>query len=256
MSLIKIGISGANGRMGQAVELAIKSRDQKFDLVAKLTSASTKEDVKNACKISDVIIDFAKAESLEYLTLYASKYSTNLVVGSTGLEANHFEYLENAAKNTAVVYAPNTSLGANLLEDLSMRAAEILKGYDAEIIEAHHKHKKDSPSGTAIAIGKSIAKARDIDFNEKIVLDRSAKGLRQNNDISISSVRGGGIFGEHEVIFAGDNELFTIGHRALSRSAFAEGAVFAAAWVEGKANGLYSMRDVLNLTSSLELVYG
>ena len=247
MNLIKVGISGANGRMGQAVESVIKLQNQKFELVAKLTSASTKEDVRNACKISNVIIDFAKPESLEYLTHYASEHSTNLVIGSTALEAKHFEYMKNAAKNTAVIYAPNTSLGANLLEDLATRAAKILKGYDAEIIEAHHKHKKDSPSGTAISVAKSIAKARNIEFDKNIVLDRSAKGTRQNGDISIASVRGGGIFGEHEIIFAGDNELITVGHRALSRSAFAEGAVFAASWVEGKPAGLYSMRDVLGL---------
>ena len=168
MSLIKVGISGANGRMGQAVESVIKTRDKKFELVAKLTSASTKEDVLNACKISDVIIDFAKPDSLEYLTHYASEHSTNLVIGSTDLEAKHFEYMHNAAKTTAVIYAPNTSLGANLLEDLSMRAAEILTGYDAEIIEAHHKHKKDSPSGTAIAVAKSIAKARNIEFDKNL----------------------------------------------------------------------------------------
>ena len=247
MSLIKVGISGANGRMGQAIESVITSRDQKFELVAKLTSTSTKEAVENACKLSDVIIDFAKSGSLEYLTHYASEHSTNLVVGSTALEAKHFEYLEKAAKNTAVIYAPNTSLGANLLEDLSMRAANILKGYDAEIVEAHHNHKKHSPSGTAIAIGRSIAKARNIEFAENVVLDRCARGVRKNNDIGISSVRGGGIFGEHEVIFAGDNELVTVGHRALSRAAFAEGAVFASSWVADKPPGLYSMRDVLGL---------
>ena len=247
MSLIKIGISGANGQMVQAIESVLNSRAKKFEQVAKLTSASTKEDVENACKISDVIIDFAKSESLEYLTHYASEHSTNLVVGSTALEAKHFEYMKNAAKNTAVIYAPNTSLGANLLEDLAMRAAAILKGYDAEIIETHHKHKKDSPSGTALAIGQSIAKARDIDFDKNAVLDRSTKGTRQNDEISIASVRGGGIFGEHEVIFAGDNELVTVGHKALSRAAFAEGAVFAAAWIVGKPAGLYSMRDVLGL---------
>ncbi len=186
-------------------------------------------------------------ESLEYLTKFAVEYSTSLVVGTTALEQEHFEYLENASKSIAVIYAPNTSLGAILLEYLSMRAAKILKDYDAEIVEAHHKHKKDAPSGTAIAIGKSIAKARNVDFDTNAVFDRHVQGLRKNDDISFASVRGGGIFGEHEIIFAGDNELVTVGHRALSRAAFAEGAVFAASWIVGKSPSLYSMRDVLGL---------
>lgn len=247
MSLIKVGISGANGRMGKAIESVINLRNNKFELVAKLTSSSTKDDVENSCQVCDVIIDFSKPGSLKHLMHFASTYSTKIVIGTTALESDHFQYIERAAKNIAVIYAPNTSLGANLLEDLSIRAANILNGYDAEIIEAHHKHKKDSPSGTALAIGKSIAKTRQIDFDANAVFDRCSRGLRQKDDITFSSIRGGGIFGEHEIMFAGDNEVISIGHKALSRDAFAEGAVYAASWVIDKAPGLYSMSDVLGL---------
>lgn len=247
MSLIKVGINGANGRMGKAIESVISSKKDRFELVAKLTSSSTKEDIENSCKICDVIIDFSQPAGLKSLISAAIRSSTNILVGTTGLESEHLHYMELAAKDIAVIYAPNTSLGANLLEDLSIRAANILDGYDAEIIEAHHKHKKDSPSGTALAIGKSIAKTRQIDFDSNAVFDRCSQGLRQQDDITFSSIRGGGIFGEHKVIFAGDNEVITIGHSALSRAAFAEGAVFAASWLIGKKPGLYSMRDVLGL---------
>ncbi len=247
MSLIKVGISGANGRMGKAIESMINLKSNKFELVARLTSSSTKEDVENSCQVCDVIIDFSKPGSLKNLMQFAEISSTNIVIGTTALESEHFQYIEAAARDVAIVYAPNTSLGANLLEDLSIRAASILNGYDAEIIEAHHKYKKDSPSGTALAIGKSIAKTRQIDFDANAVFDRSSKGLRQKDDITFSSIRGGGIFGEHEIMFAGDNEVISIGHKALSRDAFAEGAVFVASWVVDKAPGLYSMRDVLGL---------
>ena len=105
----------------------------------------------------------------------------------------------------------------------------------------------DSPSGTALAIGKSIAKAKQIDFNSNAVFDRCSKGLRQKNDITFSSIRGGGIFGEHKILFVGDNEIVSVGHKALSRNAFAEGAVFAAHWIIDKPKGLYSIRNVLGL---------
>lgn len=246
MRLIKVGISGANGRMGKAIESIIDSNNH-FALSAKLTSSSTKDDIKNSCLLCDVIIDFSTPGSLKNLMHFAANSSTNIIIGTTALESEHFQYIEAAAQKIAVVYAPNTSLGANLLEDLSIKAARILNDYDAEVIEAHHRNKKDAPSGTALAIGKCIANARKIDFDTNAIFNRSSKGLRQKDDITFSSIRGGGIYGEHEIIFAGDNEVVTIGHKALSRDAFAEGAVYAASWIIGKKPGLYSMRDVLGL---------
>ena len=246
MSLIKLGISGAKGRMGKSIESVINSNND-FEVVARLISSSTKDDIENFCHMCDVIIDFSNPENLKDLMYFASKTSTNIVIGTTALKDKHFKYIEDAAKNISVIYAPNTSLGANLIEDLSIRAARILQNYDTEIIEAHHKHKKDSPSGTALSIGKSIAKTKQIDFDSNAVFDRNSRGPRRKNDISFSSIRGGGIFGDHDIMFAGDHEVITISHKALSRGAFAEGAVFAASWIVNKKPGLYSMRDVLGL---------
>jgi len=138
-------------------------------------------------------------------------------------------------------------LGANLIADLSARAATVLNQYDVEIVEAHHRFKKDAPSGTALMIGKKIADVKGIDFEKNAVFDRSAKGAREDNEMSFSSIRGGGIFGECEVIFAGQYEVVSISCRALSRDAFAEGALVAAKWLVNQKPGLYSMKDVLGL---------
>ena len=172
---------------------------------------------------------------------------TRLVVGTTGLQAEHFEYLKELSKHVAVLYTTNTSLGANLVAMLSAKAAQILQGYDIEITEAHHKHKKDAPSGTALMIGQRISDALDVDFNKAAVFDRANKGERQDGEIGFSSIRAGGILGENEVLFADENELITIGSRALSRGTYADGALFVARWLSDKKPGLYSMQDVLPL---------
>jgi 4-hydroxy-tetrahydrodipicolinate reductase len=247
MSLIKLGINGANGKMGKEILSVINSQQNNFKILAMLTSSSSVSDVETACKLCDVIIDFSQPEAIKNLTYFAAKHFTKIVIGTTGLKSEHFQHIESAAKDTAIIYAPNTSIGANILQDLAIRATRILKDYDVEIVEAHHRYKKDSPSGTAIAIGQSIAKAKQIDFAANAIFDRYNKGPRKKDDIAFSSIRGGGIFGEHEVIFAGEDELVTIEHKALSRRAFAEGAVKAALWIAKKTPGLYSMRDVLEL---------
>ena len=249
MKLIKVGICGANGRMGQAIESLISTKLKQFEIVAKLNSSSQTSDLALAYNISDVMIDFSVPGNLKRITELSAEKSVPRIIGTTGLQPEHFEHINYAASKVAIIYAPNTSLGANLLEALSMMAAKVLDNYDIEILEAHHKHKKDSPSGTAIAIGKSIASVKKLDFNTHAVFDRVNKGLRKSDDISFSCIRGGGIFGEHQIIFASDNEIINIEHRALSRNAFAEGALYAASWIIGKKAGLYSMRDVLNLNN-------
>ena len=247
MSVIKIGLCGANGRMGRAIQALIKDKGDKFILVATLSSEYTNSDLAEFCNDSDVIIDFSNVSSLEKLTKAAILSKTNLMVGTTGLEDKHFTYLKELSKHVAVLYAANTSIGANLVAMLAAKSAKILKGYDVEIIEAHHRHKKDAPSGTALMIGQQIADASGIDFKTNAVFDRANKGLRQIGEIGFSSIRGGGILGENEVIFADDNEVVTIGCRALSRLAFAEGALFATEWLSNKKAGFYSMQDVLRL---------
>ena len=247
MSIIKVGLCGINGRMGQAICESMQSKEDKFILAATLGSSYAKDDLAEFCNHSDVIIDFSNAHVLEELTKAAMLSKTNIVVGTTGLKDKHFAYLEELSEHVAVLYAANTSIGANLVAMLAAKSAKILQGYDVEIIEAHHRYKQDAPSGTALMIGQKIANASGIDFKSKAVFDRANKGPRQDGEIGFSSIRGGGIFGENEVLFASDNEVVTIGVRALSRAAFADGALFAAQWLSNKKAGLYSMQDALQL---------
>lgn len=247
MKVIKVGLCGAYGRMGTSIESAINHKSDQFELVSRLGNNHSEGELQNFCKISNVIIDFSNANILESLTKTAASCGTRLVVGTTGLKEKHFEYLRLLSKKVAVLYAANTSLGANLVALLSAKSAQLLKDYDVEIIEAHHRYKKDAPSGTALMIGQGIADATNIKFKDCAVFDRANQGIRNHGDIGFSSIRGGGIFGENKVIFAGDHEVVTIGCRALSRDAFADGALAAAAWISNKDSGLYSMQDVLGL---------
>lgn len=245
MSIIKVGISGVHGKMGSAVESAINSNNSHFKLIGRLNSASKKSDIKNFCQECDVIIDFSNPEVIKDIMYFASIFLTNIVIGTTGLKDEQLRYMKLVAKDIAIVHAPNTSLGACILEDLSKRVASVLENYDVEIIESHHKYKKDSPSGTAIQLGKAIAKTKNIDFKTHAVFNRYNNGLRKNNDITFSSIRGGGIIAEHKIIFAGDHETICIEHKALTRDIFVQGALSAASWIIGKKPGIYSMGDII-----------
>ena len=247
MKIIKIGLNGAFGRMGKAVEALINNEPDAYELVSKVGSICTQQEMDEACSVCDVMIDFSSPNSIELLTESAARNGTRLLVGTTGLTSKHMELLDSLSKKTAVLYAANTSLGANLIADLSAKSATILNNYDVEIIEAHHRFKKDAPSGTALMIGRKIAQAKEIDFEKNAVFDRSAKGVREYNEMGFSSIRGGGIFGDCEVIFAGQHEVISISCRALSRDAFAEGALVGAKWLVDQKPGLYSMKDVLGL---------
>lgn len=247
MSIIKIGLCGANGRMGQSILESIQQKSGTFECVAKLTSSHTKTELLDFCHKSDVIIDFSSANGLKNLTKAAMDTKTGLVVGTSGLQDEHFVYLQELAKQVAVVYAANTSIGANLVAMLAAKSAKILKEYDIEIIEAHHRHKKDSPSATALMIGQKIAEELNVDLAKDAVFDGANRGLRKAGEIGFSSIRGGGIIGDNEVLFADENETITISCRALSRKAFADGALFIANWLSDKEPGFYSMQDILKI---------
>ena len=247
MGVIKIGLCGSGGRMGIAIENLLQTKTERFILQEKLGSSHTEAEMIKFCKNSDVIIDFSNPDILKNLTKMAASYKTRIVVGTTGLKEKHFKYLEALSTQVAVLYAANTSLGANLVAILAAKSAKLLKEYDVEIIEAHHKHKKDAPSGTALMIGRKIADEINVNFKDHAVFDRAGKGVRHQGEIGFSSIRGGGIYGENEVIFAGENEVISVGCRALSRAAFADGALFAAQWISDKNPGLYSMQDALQL---------
>jgi 4-hydroxy-tetrahydrodipicolinate reductase len=245
MSIIKLGLCGANGKMGHAILESIKQKSDKFICTAKLTSAHTESELAEFCHKSDIIIDFSSPNSLKTLTKAAMASKTRLVVGTSGLHAEHFSYLKELAKHVAVIHAANTSIGANLVAMLAAKSAKILQGYDIEIIEAHHRHKKDAPSGTALMFGQKIAEELGIDFAKNATFDGAKRGQRKDGEIGFSSIRGGGIIGDNEVLFAGENEIVTIACKAISRKAFADGALFIANWLSDKKAGFYSMEDVL-----------
>ncbi len=244
MNKIRIGLNGAGGKMCLSIQNLIEN-NQDFDLVAQINRQHTKSQIINDCNKCDTILDFSSADGLNSLLECLDDSAVKILVGTTGLHDGQLDQLKNISKNRAVLYAPNTSLGPNLVAQMAAKAAQILKSYDIEILESHHRYKKDAPSGTALMIGQEIAKAREIDFKEYAVFNRN-NSMRQDNEIGFASIRAGGIYGEHEVIFANDYELVTIGTRALSRQSFAQGALFAAKWLNNQPPGFYSMKDVLS----------
>lgn len=197
----------------------------------------------------DVIIDFTFHKSTMEFARLAARHKTAMVIGTTGLQPDELEELHELAVNFACVQAPNMSICVNVLFKLVKKTAAILgDDYDVEIVEAHHKHKKDAPSGTALKLGEMAAEARGRKLGDVGVFERNGIiGERKDTEIGIQTIRAADIVGEHTVYFAGPGERIELAHRAHSRDHFAKGAATAAAWVNGKAPGVYSMFDVLGL---------
>lgn len=253
---MKIGITGCLGRMGQmlvheiihgnheAIELAggsVLTEDEKKDVEFFAT-----EKADELFKASDVIIDFTQPEATENHIALAVQSKIPLVIGTTGLSAAQEEAIAKASQTCPIVYAANMSLGVNLMLALVEKAAKSLDdSWDIEIHETHHHHKIDSPSGTALALGKAAALGRNVSLDNKKSIERS--GARQPGDIGFSVQRGGDVAGEHTVSFFGQSERIALTHLANDRAIFARGALHAAQWLHQKAPGLYSMRDVLGL---------
>jgi 4-hydroxy-tetrahydrodipicolinate reductase len=194
-------------------------------------------------------VDFTRPEAtLTYLDA-CRKARVNLIIGTTGFDANGKAAIEHAAREIGIVFAPNFSVGVNLLMKLAETAAHVLnEGYDIEIIEAHHRHKVDAPSGTALGIGQAVAGALGRDLKACAVYGREGvTGERKPDTIGFATVRGGDIVGDHTLLFAGIGERIELTHKASSRATFAQGALRAAKWLQGKGPGLYDMRDVLGL---------
>lgn len=235
--MINIGLSGATGKMGRA----ILERIDEFEnckISAKFNSTNNLYDLDNFCENSDVIIDFSTPEILAKLINSALKHNTKLVIGTTGLNTQHFNLLKKTSQTLPIIYSANMSIGANLLGYLAKEATKILHDYDIEILEAHHHAKKDSPSGTAIMLAEVIATEKKLD----ITLNRGNK-IRKKNEIGIASLRGGNIHGTHEIFFLGDDETIALRHEALNKNSFAIGAIRAAIWLQNKQAGLYSMLE-------------
>ena len=231
--------------MGQTIIEAISQND-KVSLGATLDKG---DDLIAALDQFDVLIDFTRPEAtLEYLAICQNSGKA-MVIGTTGFSDDQLQEINNAAKNMAIVFAPNMSIGVNLsLKLLDMAARVIGEEADIEIVEAHHRHKVDAPSGTALKMGEVVANALGRDLSECAVYGREGiEEPRDRNTIGFSTIRGGDVVGEHTVSFFMEGERVEITHKASSRLTFANGAVRAAGWLEGQSAGLYSMQDVLDL---------
>lgn len=208
-------------------------------------------DLPAALANADVAIDFSSASAAREHLDRCVAARVPLVLGTTGLGADMEQAFAQAAKHIPLLVAPNTSLGVTLLLDLVQRASRSLpSGFDIEIVEAHHKHKVDAPSGTALALGRSAAAGRDRALAEVAVSARSGEGARKEGEIGFAVVRAGDIVGEHEVRFAGAGEQLLLGHRATDRRIFARGALTAAEWLVVQRPGRYEMADVMSLKTT------
>jgi 4-hydroxy-tetrahydrodipicolinate reductase len=254
---IRLAISGATGRMGQAVARLAAAADD-LEVVGGIAqeagemeggaSVVTPGEAGRILGDAEVIVDFSHPDLLREVAERAG--GAALVVGTTGLGADDEERLDDAARRAPVLVASNFSVGVNLLLDLAERAARALgDDYDVEIVEAHHRRKEDAPSGTALSLGEAVARGRDRPLGELRVDGRSGRpGARPRGEIGFHALRGGDIVGEHRVMLIGDRERVELGHVATSRDLFAEGALRAARWVRGREPGRYGMADVLGMT--------
>jgi 4-hydroxy-tetrahydrodipicolinate reductase len=268
MSDMKIGVLGASGRMGQALVRALHETPgcsiaagleakgspavgQDLGEVAglgRLGVAITDDPLPLFADV-DGVLDFTSPAATLGFAVLAAQARIVHVIGTTGLGEADQAKLEAAARHATIVKAGNMSLGVNLLAGLTARVAQALgPEFDIEILELHHRHKRDAPSGTSLMLGQAAANARGISLTERGIRTRDGDiGPRREGDIGFAALRGGDVVGEHRVIFAGPGERIELAHIATDRSIFARGAVRAALWAHGRPPGLYSMQDVLGL---------
>jgi 4-hydroxy-tetrahydrodipicolinate reductase len=244
---IKIGLCGATGKTSKSIIEKTYALPEQFKITSEFSSKNAIAELATFCKEAEVIIDFSSINILLELLKQCALQKKPLVIGTTGFTSEHFQQIREYSKQIPIVCSANMSLGINLITNLIAKCANALMNeyFDTEIIEYHHRYKKDAPSGTAISLAREIAKAKNIDFESNVMLGRFSNNSRNSNEIGIASVRGGGIYGEHEVIFASNNEVIKLSHQVISRDAYADGALKAAAWIVGKKPGLYSMQDVI-----------
>lgn len=267
--MIKIGITGASGRMGRALIEAVQAGEDmtlgaaivrpgnsmlgadagEMAGVGKL-NVSIVDSPENVINDIDVLIDFTQPEATLANLAICHKAGKRIIIGTTGFTENEKQQIADAAKDIAVVFAPNMSVGVNLCFKLLDIAARIMGDTsDIEVIEAHHRHKLDSPSGTALRMGEVVAEALGRDLKDCAVYGREGRSSeeRDRNTIGFETIRAGDIVGEHTVMFADIGERVEITHKASSRMTFAKGAVRAAGWLMQHERGLFDMQDVLGL---------
>ena len=250
--MTRIIMHGCNGKMGQVISDIVKE-DAEAEIVAGIDAYGESKNeyplyrTIDQCDMeADVIIDFSNADAVDMLLEYGEKKNIPIVLCTTGLSEEQLAKVQEVSTKTAILKSANMSLGINTLMNLLQKAAKVLAtaGFDIEIVEKHHNQKLDAPSGTALALADVMNEAMENTFDYKY--DRSQeRKKREKNEIGISAVRGGTIVGEHEIIFAGCDEVIEFKHTAYSRAIFGKGAVEAAKFLKDKDAGMYDMKDVL-----------
>jgi 4-hydroxy-tetrahydrodipicolinate reductase len=267
MDKIRCAIVGAGGRMGRMlIEAVLQAPDAALaaaldlpgspflgkdagELVGNACGVKLSDDIEAGLKSADCLIDFTRPEgTLKHLEI-CRRLGVHAVIGTTGFSAEQKKQIEDTARDIPVVFAPNMAVGVNAVFKLLDVAARILnEGYDVEVIEAHHRHKVDAPSGTALRMGEVVAAALGRDLAECAVYGREGHtGERPAPQIGFSTIRGGDIVGDHTVLFAGTGERIEITHKSASRMSYALGSLRAARFLRGRKNGLFDMQDVLGL---------
>jgi len=260
MKKIKLAVVGCAGRMGRQLIKEMQSF-KNIDLIAaveKKNSPNINENIKKikitsdkeiAFRKADTIIDFSLPESTIETVKYATKLKKKLVIGTTGLSANQVSKIKSASKKTAIVFAPNMSIGINLLMRLVDKASNILfsNNTSVEILDIHHKNKKDAPSGTALALGAALAKGKNFNLKSKSTMKPNKTRKKQLGKINFYCKRQGNIVGDHSVVFTNNGEEIELKHRGFNRSIYAIGAIKAVIWLSKQKKGFFNMSDVLGI---------
>ena len=246
---MRVVIAGAGGKMGRALAEAVQA-DKSLSLAATFDIG---DDAAKAIGAGDVLIDFTRPEGTLAHLAHCVKLGKAAVIGTTGFSAGELEKIKEASKKVAIVLSPNFATGVNVVFKLAEAAARALgDDFDVEIIEAHHRHKVDAPSGTALKLGEIISGALQRDLAKHGKHGREGDvGARPAKEIGFHAIRGGDIVGEHTVVFAGAGERVEVTVRSASRMSYAAGALRAAKWLQGKAPGIYDSFDVLGLKSKV-----
>ncbi len=255
--MIKVGVFGASGRVGRLLLDDLKLEENMslstvyvrenldFSIDPSVLVTNDLHTFLNAC---DIVVDFSLPEACQWLLEESMKSPKPLVIGTTGLDLHQMNLLKDASEVMPILYATNMSLGVALLNKLVYIASQTLDGFDIEIVEQHHRHKKDAPSGTALTLAESAAAGRDLDLDKVRVSGRNGNiGERTKDEIAVMALRGGDIVGRHTVGFYNDGEFIELNHTATSRNTFSKGALRAARWLVEKPAGLYNIADCLEL---------
>ena len=253
----KVGIFGSTGRVGELLIKNLKNHDSlKIDTLHAIEEFSfpidkdytITNDIATLLKNSDVVIDFSLPAGTESLLEGAIKNPTPLVIGTTGLSNHQQNLLLEASQYMPILYSTNMSLGVAVLNKLAAMASKLLRDFDVEIVEMHHRYKKDAPSGTALTLAEHIANARGLDLDKVRVSGRDGNiGERTKDEIAVMALRGGDIVGRHTAGFYNDGEFIELNHTATSRDTFAKGAIKAASWIINQKPGLYKITDCLGI---------